>query len=459
MGARVAAVVDLGFGDAGKGTIVDFLTRRSSARAVVRFNGGAQAGHNVVTDDGRHHTFAQLGAGTFVPGVATHLARTVVVHPTALVVEARRIAEVGVGDALDRVTIAEGALVTTPVHQAAARVRELARGDGRFGSCGVGVGETVGDALAAPDDAIRARDLGDAASLRRRVARLRERKRAELAAELRAVAGMEEADLELRALESDDVVDAWIDAARPVRRLVVGDAHLASLLRASGDVVFEGAQGVLLDEWRGFHPYTTWSTCTFDNALALVRELGDDNEVTRVGVLRTYATRHGPGPFPTETPALAHLPEPHNVHGPWQGAFRFGWLDLVLARYALDACGGADALALTHVDALARLGEWRVCRAYDGARDERFFVGANGRADRLRLGPARDLDYVARLGHALRGVAPICESVALGRDEHEARDGCARFVEEALGVRVAVTSSGPTAAAKLARRARTRASR
>jgi adenylosuccinate synthase len=80
---KASVVVDLGFGDAGKGLVTDFLVRELGAHTVVRFNGGAQAGHNVVTPDGRHHTFAQLGAGSFVPGVRTFLSRYVVVHPTA----------------------------------------------------------------------------------------------------------------------------------------------------------------------------------------------------------------------------------------------------------------------------------------------------------------------------------------------------------------------------------------
>src|SRR6185295_1295124 len=77
---RAFAVVDLGFGDAGKGLLTDWLARRTGASVIVRFNGGAQAGHNVVTEDGRHHTFAQIGAGSFVPGVRTFLSRHVVVH-------------------------------------------------------------------------------------------------------------------------------------------------------------------------------------------------------------------------------------------------------------------------------------------------------------------------------------------------------------------------------------------
>jgi hypothetical protein len=92
---RCFVVVDLAFGDAGKGTVTDWLVRRHAVRTVVRFNGGAQAGHNVVTPDGRHHTFAQFGSGSFVPGVATHFAAPTVFHPTALAVEARYLSRQG----------------------------------------------------------------------------------------------------------------------------------------------------------------------------------------------------------------------------------------------------------------------------------------------------------------------------------------------------------------------------
>ena len=116
---RASAVVDLGFGDSGKGLATDWLVRTTGADVVVRFNGGAQAGHNVVTPDGRHHTFSQLGAGSFVEGVRTFLSRDVVVHPTALVREAAVLAERGVPDPLARVAVSERALVITPFHQAA----------------------------------------------------------------------------------------------------------------------------------------------------------------------------------------------------------------------------------------------------------------------------------------------------------------------------------------------------
>src|SRR5512143_526912 len=107
-------VVDLGFGDAGKGTMVDALARRcSSPPLVVRYNGGAQAGHNVHTSDGRHHTFSQFSAATFVPGARTLLSEHMVLHPTGLLVENERLKSVGVTDALQRLVVDERALVIT----------------------------------------------------------------------------------------------------------------------------------------------------------------------------------------------------------------------------------------------------------------------------------------------------------------------------------------------------------
>lgn len=445
-------VVDLGFGDAGKGTVTDYLVRRRGAHTVVRFNGGAQAGHNVVTPDGRHHTFAQLGAGSFVPGVRTHLARHMVVHPLALLVEARHLAAAGVPDALDRLTASADALAITPAQQSANRLRELARGASAHGTCGVGVGETVADALDDPAAAVRVGDLFDRRALRRKAVALQQRKRAALGGVLRALGDDPRAARERRALEDEAVVDAWIDALVPLRSRawVVDDAHLATLLDAPGAVVFEGAQGVLLDEWRGFHPHTTWSTCTFANALALLAAHGYDGRVARLGVLRAYATRHGQGPFPTEDAALAAaLPEAHNDGASWQGAFRVGLPDAVLARYALAAAGGADGLALTHLDRLPALPRWRLCDAYrarHGALDAALFARAPGdpsRATDVRLGPERDLAHQEALGRALAEVAPEYVPVAL--DEGDAERSFIRAIERALGVPVWLTSSGPGA--------------
>jgi len=294
---RHTIVVDLGYGDAGKGSIVDWLCHAAagqSVHTVVRFNGGAQAAHNVVTPGGRHHTFAQFGSGTLSsPGTRTFLSRFMLVDPLALVAEAEHLASLGVADPLGLVAIDRDALLTTPYHQAANRAREAARGGSRHGSCGMGIGETAAYSLARPDDAPRVGDCESPARLTRKVALLRDR-----------VAG----DGSLGPLPPPQDVTAACQAVAG-RVTLTGDGYLARLLRQRGSVVFEGAQGVLLDEWRGFHPYTTWSTTTFENAEALLKEAGMPGEALRLGVTRAYLTRHGPGPFVTEDPTL-ELPVP-----------------------------------------------------------------------------------------------------------------------------------------------------
>ena len=307
MGGRHYIVCGLGFGDEGKGSVVDFLCsprRPDPARTVIRFNGGAQAAHNVLTADGRHHTFAQFGSGSFTPGVRTHLSRFVLVDPLALAAEAVHLASAGVPDALDRLTVDRDALLVTPYHQAANRAREAARGRDRHGSCGMGIGEAVRYALAWPGDAPRVADCAAPRALARSLGLLRDR----FCDEFGPLGGP----------PVDDLCDAYRAFADRVP--LVDGGYLRRLLRA-GPAVFEGAQGVLLDEWRGFHPYTTWSTTTFANAETLLAEAlldGAGEAAVRLGVVRSYLTRHGPGPFVTEDPTL-EFPEPHNGPPPPTG--------------------------------------------------------------------------------------------------------------------------------------------
>ena len=143
---RAIAVVGLGAGDEGKGASVDALVRRLGLRVVVRHNGGPQAAHHVVREDGVVHCFAQFGAGTLVPGVRTHLSRFMLVEPLGLAREAAALGRIGVGSALQRGTIDVACAVVTPFHRLFGRMQELARGSARHGSCGLGVGSAYVDA-------------------------------------------------------------------------------------------------------------------------------------------------------------------------------------------------------------------------------------------------------------------------------------------------------------------------
>ena len=386
------AVVDLGYGDAGKGSVVDALCAQSPKTAVLRFNGGAQAAHNVVTETGRHHTFSQFGSGT-LRGVPTHLTRFMVVDPLALATEAAAL-----GNPFDLLTVDGDALLATPWHRAANHRAEQRRGSGRHGSCGLGVGETMAYALAHAD-APRASDVLSRPVLRRRLAAVEQH-----------FGALADAPL-------DDVADAFLAFGRAVR--IVGAEHTSRLL-AQGPCVFEGAQGVLLDEWRGWHPHTTWSTTTFANVAALCPSF------QRLGVVRTYTTRHGAGPLVTE--AVLPLREKHNGTGEWQGAFRTGHFDAVAHRYAVEVAGGVDALAVTHLDTVVPA--QRICTSYD-------LEGLTW--NRIVPGPYRDLAYQDGLTALLARARPG----AMHRP-----DDWAAEIGSLLGARVAVESHGPRACDK-----------
>jgi adenylosuccinate synthase len=175
------------------------------------------------------------------------------------------------------------------------------------------------------------------------------------------------------------LLERYSDFARRAR--IVGADHLRAILRRPGAVIFEGAQGALLDEWRGFHPYTTWSTTTLANADRLLAEAGHAGPTTRIGITRAYATRHGPGPLPSEDAAL----------------------DLVLLRYALAIVGPLDYLALTCLDRLEALRELWVCGrySYNGALIER-----------LPVAPQPSLAHQERLTDLLMGCRPELEPLA-----------------------------------------------
>ncbi len=408
-------VVDLGFGDAGKGAVTDFLVRDRGASLVVRAHGGAQAGHNVITPTGRHHTFSQFGAGSFVPGVRTLLGPDFLLHPLGMAVEAEAL---GLADIWQRTAIDARARLITPYQQAANRIRERLRGTGAHGTCGVGVGECVQDSLEHAEDTLRAADLRHRRTLRRRLSAQRARKRAQLTA-LGALTAEELALFDDPAL-IERVVAAW-DAVQQRMRIVTDSA---AEIAQSERVVFEGAQGVLLDEDWGFHPHTTWSDCTPASARALL----DDRPVTTLGVSRGYSVRHGAGPLPTEDPSL-RLPEHHNDDDGWQGRFRRGPLDGVLLRYACQVAGPLDGLVLTCLDHAPPL----LCDAYETPA---------GLITALDPGAPGDLAHRQALGQRLLTVRPRLTAVA----------DLPAAVERLTGLPVLLTSHGPAATDKRWRR-------
>jgi adenylosuccinate synthase len=412
-------VVGLGFGDEGKGAVVDHPAASRTVHTVVRYNGGAQAAHNVVLPDGRHHTFHQFGSATF-RGAGTFLSQFVLVEPIRLLLEAAALHAKGVPDPFGRLTIDGRALVITPFHIELNRLKEAARAGNRHGSCGLGIGETRAYEIRYGPDALVMRDLLDRPVLQGKL---------RLAAERLVEEGR---GIEPAAAISDDVMDETLKRYGRVASLVriVGPDFLGERLHeAVGEVVFEGAQGVLLDEAYGFYPHVTWTDTTTTNALRLLAEAGYSGPLRRLGVVRTYATRHGAGPLVTEDESFSErIPEPHNTGYEWAGGMRFGHFDAVATRYALEVTGGVDELAITHLDDLPRLGGPRICHAYE--------IG--GRiVDHLPI-PAHPVDLAAQaqLTRHLFDAQPRYEDLA--------EEDMPAAIGARLGVPVSLRLSGPT---------------
>jgi adenylosuccinate synthase len=454
MVANVILTVDLGFGDAGKGSIIDWLARTESAKLVVRYNGGCQAAHNVVTPDGRHHAFAQFGSAAFVPGVHTYLSRFMLVAPDNFLREQTALIRAGIPDAAARVHVSRLAPITTPFHRAANRLRELVRGGGRHGSCGQGIGETAADVLQYGAAMLYAGDLADPRPMRSKLRFLRAAKRLELEEghDLSHRATLDDAFAqELRLFDADTAIDAIVAAytAFAARVQLVDESFLAERLAADGTVLFEGAQGVLLDEDYAFFPYATRSKTTLANAERLLAEAGFAGRTFRLGLQRAYAVRHGPGPFVTEDADLTRrLPDHHNGMNPWQREFRVGWFDPLAARYAIAATGGVDGLAVTCLDRMEHVSDLRIATAYRyagakaGADLARCFKRtATGSVIDLALAARPDLDHQRDLTNLLFACVPIYECVAASRG-HEA---LAEFLADSVGAPLTAVSFGMTA--------------
>jgi adenylosuccinate synthase len=341
--ARV--VIGANFGDEGKGVLTDYFAAQAPATClIVRFNGGAQAGHTVVTPEGQRHVFGHVGAAK-AAGAATFLSRYFVCNPLLFLREYEALGRLGLTPS---VWVDPRAPVTTPYDMLINQLLEDARGVARHGSCGVGFGETWERTLSR-DFALTVADLADRSRLLGRLATIRRRYVPERLAQL-GLHDLEPATDDL--VRSDSLIDGF--AAAAARFLEAIEIREGAAIGAQ-DLIFEGAQGLLLDQDRGSFPHVTRSNTGLHNVLRLAADLGIDHlDVTYV--TRAYLTRHGAGPMPGETGALpyAGIVDPTNLPHPYQGALRFGLLDLdLLGRSVTTDAGDAVAAGIGHDVSLA----------------------------------------------------------------------------------------------------------
>ncbi|MBK8185153.1 MAG: adenylosuccinate synthetase [Candidatus Competibacteraceae bacterium] len=313
-------VIGAQFGDEGKGRMIDsYAARAGHESIVIRFNGGAQAGHTVMTPEGLRHVFSHVGSGAFV-GAATFLSRFFVSHPMLFLKEIESLATKGVHP---MVYVDPQSPVTTPYDIMINQLIERERGADRHGSCGIGFGETIERNLT-PAYALTVSDLADGSAL---AAKLDAIRREYTPARLTRLGFADAFEWNTDLLLSDAILKHFIDdAGRFLQLTTVADVQTATRGR---HLLFEGAQGLLLDQDCGFFPHVTRSNTGLRNVLALAAEL-DLTQLQVTYVTRPYTTRHGAGPL---SHALARKPysgivDTTNIPNDWQGTLRFGWLDL-----------------------------------------------------------------------------------------------------------------------------------
>lgn len=369
--------VDLGFGDSGKGATVDFLCREYPIDLVVRYSGGFQAAHHVHTADGRSHCFSQFGSGTFA-GVPTYIGPDVIISLPALMREYEHLIEIGahVGSLENKLLINEHCLIGTNMAAVMNRLQEDMRRVCRgsvHGSCGVGIGVTREYGYYMRDAAIRLSDIVNTKHLRSKLITMYDELRNDLslfddAAEQFMIDTFAQSQL-YQAFKQDLQTLCGASVLSQLKFTVVNAGNDA-LPCGYKRVVFEGAQGVLLDESHGTRPHTTWSDTTLRPAFKMLQinphiqnNVTPDN-VFSIGIMRSYMTRHGAGPLPTEVihpPLHNHESNEDNKTEKYTGHMRYGILDLPLLRYSTELINGISAdwgmtglnyLAVNHLDQL-----------------------------------------------------------------------------------------------------------
>ncbi|HTV88229.1 MAG TPA: adenylosuccinate synthase [Stellaceae bacterium] len=412
------AVVGAQWGDEGKGKIVDWLSER--ADVVVRFQGGHNAGHTLVVGN-VEYKLSLLPSGVVRPGKVSMIGNGVVVDPWALVAEIEAMRAKGLAVSPDNLKLADNAALIVPSHGLLDRAREERRGDRKLGTTGRGIGPAYEDKVGRR--AVRVCDLADPQALEDRIddlllnhnALLRglgaaECDRADLLARLRAVGRQ------------------VLPYAAPVWRL------LDEARRAGRRILFEGAQGVMLDVDHGTYPYVT-SSNTVAGQAAAGSGMAPGAIGFVLGITKAYTTRVGAGPFPTELHDATGqtLGDRGREFGTVTGRRRrCGWFDAVAVRQAVRTAG-IDGIALTKLDVLDGFPEIKICTAY-------------------RLGE-RTYDYVPAGASAQAAIAPVYEVAEGWRESTRGARSWAqlpataikyiRRLEELIGAPVAMLSTSP----------------
>jgi adenylosuccinate synthase len=413
-------VIGSQWGDEGKGKIVDWLSER--ADLVVRFQGGHNAGHTLVID-GTSYKLSLLPSGVVREGKKAVIGNGVVIDPHALLAEIDRLDKQGVVVTPDNLRIAENATLILSLHQELDAIREDAASNSgtKIGTTRRGIGPAYEDKVGRR--AIRILDLANLESLPPKIDRLLTHHNA-----LRRGLGHAEVEFDTIYKELADVADRMVPFSEPVWKLLDDEK------RKGSRILFEGAQGTLLDIDHGTYPFVT-SSNTVAGQAAAGSGMGPGSVGYVLGITKAYTTRVGEGPFPTEqdNEVGQFLGERGHEFGTVTGRKRrCGWFDAVLVRQAV-ATNGITGIALTKLDVLDGLDEIKICVGYklDGEEVD-YLPASQGRQAR-----------VEPIYETLEGWQDTTVGARSWNDLPAQAVKYVKHVEELIGAPVALLSTSP----------------
>ena len=405
------------WGDEGKGKIIDFLTER--ADVVVRSQGGNNAGHTVIVG-GKKYVLHLIPSGILRKGTMCVIGNGVVIDAASLAGEIEGLRKQRIPVTKGNLMISDAAHLTLPHHRALDKAKELAKGAGKIGTTGRGIGPTYSDK--AQRVGLRTGDLLDP---KRFTEKLKVR--------------VEEANIQLKAMgaepiEFEQACKEYLEASKVITPFLGNTVvWLAEALRQKQEMLFEGAQGTFLDIDHGTYPYVTSSNTTAGGACT--GSGVPPNRIDKVvGTLKAYTTRVGEGPFPTENDELGDM-----LHGMGREfgattgrARRCGWFDAVFTRYAAIV-NGIDDLAVTNVDGLDTLPKIKVCVAYKLGRKRIDY-------------PPTDLDALAKCEPIYEEFDGWLKDTTAAKTWKELPPKCRKYLEaiaKLTGAKLGIVSVGP----------------
>jgi adenylosuccinate synthase len=418
MRAKTAVVLGAQWGDEGKGKIVDVLSERFSA--VARYAGGHNAGHTVII--GEHKFVLQLiPCGVIRPNCKGVIGNGVVLDPIYFLDEIDRVRKTGL-DIDGRLFVSNRAQVILPYHRMIELAAETAPGRQKIGTTSKGIGPAYEDKMAR--SGLRVVDLLNTSLLKTHIEAACEEKNA-----------IAHALFNTDPLDPAKMYDDYAAAAERIRPLVADTGRLLNgILAKGGSVMFEGAQGTMLDIDHGTYPYVTSSSATAGGA-ATGTGVGPTAIGTVISVTKAYVTRVGGGPFPTEIRGDIgdHLRARGNEYGAVTGRpRRCGWLDIPLLRYS-NQVNSAEWLVVTKLDVLDELEEIPICIGYE----------IDGKVSDEVPADVRGLEAIKPVYTTLKGWRQSTEGIAeYDKLPQAARDYLA-FQERESGAKIGMISTGP----------------